>query len=147
LRLAFESVTGQDLNWFWNQWYYSSGHPILKINYSYDDAAGVAKVMIQQLQKGDKLFRLPIAIDVYNGAEKKRYNVWMNNKADTFSFSYSMRPDLINVDANKIILCQKTDNKTADNYIAQIKYAPLYLDREKHLNILQRITCRKLHLV
>jgi aminopeptidase N len=133
LRLAFESVTGQDLNWFWNQWYYSSGHPILKINYSYDDAAGVAKVMIQQLQKGDKLFRLPIAIDVYNGAEKKRYNVWMNNKADTFSFSYSMRPDLINVDANKIILCQKTDNKTADNYIAQIKYAPLYLDRREAL--------------
>jgi len=22
LRLAFEEVTGQDLNWFWNQWYY-----------------------------------------------------------------------------------------------------------------------------
>ena len=27
LRLAFEEVTGKDLNWFWNQWYYGSGHP------------------------------------------------------------------------------------------------------------------------
>lgn len=133
LRLAFEAVTGQDLNWFWNQWYYGSGHPVLKIDYSYDDAAGMAKVMIQQSQKGDKIFRLPIAIDVYNGADKKNYNVWMNNKVDTFTFSYTKRPDLINVDANKIILCQKTDNKTADNYKAQIKYAPLYLDRREAL--------------
>ncbi|QEC67042.1 M1 family metallopeptidase [Panacibacter ginsenosidivorans] len=145
LRLAFESVTGQDLNWFWNQWYYSSGHPILKIDYSYDDAAGQAMVIMQQLQKGDKIFKLPIAIDIYNGADKKSYNVWMNNKTDTFSFSYTTRPDLINVDANKIILCQKTDNKTADNYLAQIKYAPLYLDRREALeyfakNNMQEIT-------
>ena len=38
LRLAFEEVTGKDLNWFWNQWYYGSGHPKLDINYIYDDA-------------------------------------------------------------------------------------------------------------
>ena len=29
LRLAFEEVTGKDLNWYWNQWYYGSGHPKL----------------------------------------------------------------------------------------------------------------------
>ena len=32
LRLAFEEVTGKDMNWFWNQWYYGSGHPKLKIS-------------------------------------------------------------------------------------------------------------------
>ncbi len=31
--MAFEQVTGQDLNWYWNQWYYGSGHPIFDINY------------------------------------------------------------------------------------------------------------------
>ena len=50
LRLAFEQVTGKDLNWFWNQWYYGSGHPKLKIDYDYDDAAGKAKVIIEQPQ-------------------------------------------------------------------------------------------------
>ena len=33
LRLAFEAVTGQDLNWYWNQWYYGSGNPVVKIDY------------------------------------------------------------------------------------------------------------------
>lgn len=132
LRLAFEDVTGQDLNWFWNQWYYGSGHPVLQIDYNYDDANGKASVIIQQTQK-DKVFKLPMAIDVYNGADKKRYHVWMNDKTDTFTFSYSARPDLINVDADKILLCEKTDNKTTQNYEAQIKYAPLYLDRREAL--------------
>jgi len=133
LRLAFETVTGQDLNWYWNQWYYGSGHPEININYLYDDAAGKASVIINQIQSGNKIFRLPIAIDVYNGAVKKRYSVWMNNKSDTFSIDYIRRPDLINVDGDKILLWDKKDNKTADNFRTQIKYAPLYLDRREAL--------------
>ncbi|RYY54868.1 MAG: M1 family peptidase, partial [Chitinophagaceae bacterium] len=31
LRLAFEEVTGRDLNWFFNQWYFSNGNPEAEI--------------------------------------------------------------------------------------------------------------------
>ena len=133
LRLAFEEVTGQDLNWFWNQWYYGNGHPKLDINYVYDDNAGKAKVIIQQTQESGKIFKLPIAIDVYNGPDKVRYKVWIQDKSDTFTFNYSKHPDLINVDADKILLCEKTDNKTAENYFHQVKYAPNYIDRKEAL--------------
>ena len=133
LRLAFEEVTGKDMNWYWNQWYYGSGHPIVKIDYNYE-TPGKAMVIIEQTQKTDKVFRLPIAIDLYTGAAKKRYNVWVENKIDTFSFNYSQKPDLINVDADKVMLWVKTDNKTADNYVHQSKYAPQYLDRKEALD-------------
>ena len=109
-------------------------HPKLKIDYDYDDAAGKAMVIIEQTQKTDKVFKLPIAIDIYNGAAKKRYNVWVENKIDTFTFNYATHPDLINVDADKVMLWQKTDNKTAENFIAQYKYAPLFLDRREALD-------------
>ncbi|MFN8252383.1 MAG: M1 family metallopeptidase [Ferruginibacter sp.] len=134
MRLAFEEVTGKDMNWFWNQWYFGSGHPIVKIDYNYDDAAGKAMVIIEQTQKTDKVFKLPLAIDIYNGTAKKRYNVWIENKTDTFTFSYAARPDLINVDADKVMLWQKTDNKTAENFIHQYKNAPLFLDRREALD-------------
>lgn len=133
MRLAFEEVTGRDMIWYWNQWYFGSGHPVVKIDYNYDDANGKAMVIIEQAQKTDKIFKLPFAIDVYNGAAKKRYNVWAENKVDTFTFSYTQRPDLINVDADKVMLWAKTDNKTNDNYIAQWKNAPLYMDRREAL--------------
>jgi len=133
LRLAFEEVTGKDMNWFWNEWYYGSGHPKLNISYNYDQP-GVARVIIEQTQKTGKVFKLPIAIDVYNGASVKRNNVWVEHKADTFYFPYTQKPDLINVDADKKLLVEKTDNKSEENYIAQWKYAKLYMDRKEALD-------------
>ncbi|MBA2250864.1 MAG: M1 family metallopeptidase [Chitinophagaceae bacterium] len=130
LRLAFEEVTGQDLNWYFNQWYYNSGHPKLNITYSYDAPGKTAKVYINQNQAGS-VFKLPFAIDVYQGNEKKRYKVWMNNVADTFSFAANSKPDLINVDADKMLVCEKTDHKTAENFIFQYSHAGSYIDRRE----------------
>ena len=137
LRLAFEEVTGQDLNWFWNEWYYGSGHPKLDINYDFDTEGKTAKVIIKQTQAG-KLFKMPIAIDVYQGTEKKRYKVWIEHQVDTFSFNTVSKPDLINVDADKVILCEKNEHKTLDNYIYQYKNAGLYLDRREAIDFAAR---------
>jgi aminopeptidase N len=130
LRLAFEEVTGRDLNWFFNQWYFGSGHPTVDISYLYNDTTGIAQVIVRQTQK-TKIFTLPIAIDVYNGAAKTRYNVWSKNAADTFTFTYKTRPDLINVDADKVMLWVKKDAKTLENYIHQYTYAGNYVDRRE----------------
>lgn len=130
LRLAFEEVTGQDLNWFWNQWYYGSGHPKLDISYDYDIAAKTAKVFIKQTQ-AEKIFRLPISIDLYRGVEKKRYQVWLEHQADTFTFPVASKPDLINIDGDKLLLCEKNEHKTLDNYIFQYWNAGLYVDRRE----------------
>jgi aminopeptidase N len=134
LRLAFEEVTGKDLNWFFNQWYFGNGHPKLEINYGYDSIAHLANVYVKQTQTGDKIFRLPMAIDVYHGAQKTRYQVWANNKTDTFSFAATTKPDLINVDADKVILSDKRDNKTLAEFIHQYTYAGKYLDRREALD-------------
>ena len=146
LRLAFEEVTGQDLNWFWNQWYFGSGHPKLKIDYTYNDAAGIVKVFVEQTQKTDKVFRLPVFIDIYTGAAKKRNKVWIENKIDSFTFSYATRPDLINVDGDKMLLAEKTDNKTTENFIHQLKYAPNYLDRREALEYCSKKGLKELKL-
>jgi len=131
LRLAFEDVTGRDLNWYWNQWYYSSGNPSLDINYNYDSVTHKTQVIVKQVQEGDKVFKLPVAVDVYKGADKKRYNVWVQNKTDTFYFDAAAKPDLVNFDGDKILLTEKKENKTLDEYIHQYKYAGSYVDRRE----------------
>ncbi|MGB3116186.1 MAG: M1 family aminopeptidase, partial [Ferruginibacter sp.] len=133
LRLAFEEVTGKDLNWFFNQWYYGSGQPKLKIDYDYSKP-GVATVKISQVQKEGKAFILPVAIDIYNGPSKVRHNVWVRNLVDSFSFAYSVKPDLINVDGDKILLAEKVDNKSENEYKAQWMYAKNYIDRKEALD-------------
>jgi len=132
LRLAFEDVTGQDMNWFWNQWYYGSGQPSLDINYDYSNDA--ERVIVNQTQQTGKIFKLPIAIDVYSsGTNKMRYKIWLDNPSDTFYFVSANKPSLVNVDADKILLCTKQDNKSAEDFEQQYKYAPEYLDRREAL--------------
>jgi aminopeptidase N len=131
LRLAFEEVTGKDLHWFFNQWYFGSGHPQLAIYYDYDDSSKMVQVNIRQTQEGNKVFRLPLAIDIYEGKEKKRYQVWATQRSDTFRFSYNKMPDLVNVDAEKVLLAEKKDLKNLSQFYHQYLYAGNYLDRRE----------------
>jgi len=130
LRIAFEEVTGKDLNWFFNQWYFGSGHPNLDIQYSYDTSALKAKVLVKQLQK-EQLFHHPVYIDIYNGKDKQRHQVWIKNTVDSFLFDAAVKPDLINFDGDKVLLCTKKENKTIEQYMHQYQYAGKYLDRKE----------------
>lgn len=132
LRLAFEYVTGLDMNWFWNEWYYGAGEPHLNISYNYSD--GNQTVIIRQTQTG-QIFKLPLFIDIYgNGGSKTRHKVWISHPSDTFHFSVPQKPLLVNVDADKVLLAVKTDNKDLESYRYQYKHAPLYLDRREALD-------------
>jgi len=128
LRLSLEKAFGSDLKWFFNQWFYRSGHPILNINYSWNDSLKKESVSISQSQKGD-IFILPIYIDLYSAGKIDHRPVILQNAVDTFDFQLPSRPELVNVDANKILLAKITDNKTISEYYFQYANAPLFLDR------------------
>ena len=134
LRLAFEEVSGLDLNWFFNQWYFGSGHPELNISYKWDENAKMQRVYIQQSQT-DKTFILPFSIDIYVGGKVENHKIWMTEKTDTLTYSLPVKPDLVNVDAEKILLAKKTDNKTLSEYAFQYFNAPKYLDRSEAIDV------------
>jgi aminopeptidase N len=129
LRLALEEISGRDLNWFFDQWYFGYGHPQVDITYAYNESAKTVTVKISQLQSEENIFELPLSIDVYTGAQKVRYNVRLTQANQAFTFPYTTRPDLVNVDADKFTLWEKTDYKTLENYIHQYTYAGNYVDR------------------
>jgi aminopeptidase N len=128
LRLAMEEASGKDMNWFFNQWYFGVGHPVVKIDYAWDTASKTQKVTITQSQTGSP-FTVPMAIDLYNGKNKQRYQVTLKDAVQTFAFHTTTQPDLVNVDADKVVLWQKTDNKAPEAFYFQFFNAPLYLDR------------------
>jgi len=133
LRLAFEEVTGQDMNWFFNQWFYNSGHPVLKMRYSYD--ADSVYVTINQEHNIEKplTYQLPFRIDVWYGQVVNSYNVVLKKKNQVFAFKAYGKPDLIDIDAARAVLCEKDENKTNENYIFQYYHAPLYVQRYEAL--------------
>ncbi|OGS69984.1 MAG: peptidase M1 [Flavobacteria bacterium RIFCSPLOWO2_12_FULL_35_11] len=126
LRLTFEKVSGKDLNWFFNQWYYGNGHIKMSVTYDYNTINKTVTVNINQ--KGNT-FKFPLSIDIYEETGKTSHNVWVNNAQNSFTFSFNRLPKFINIDAKHVLLAEISDKKTVEEYIFQFNNAPHYLDR------------------
>lgn len=136
LRLAFEKVTGEDLNWFFNQWFLSPGHPDLIIRTAYDAVNKKETVQIKQVQNFSKtgLFKMPMYVDLYFGKTVKRQRITAEKADEMFEFDAPSKPDLVNVDAEKQLLCTKDEQKSEEEWAFQYANAPLYLDRYEALS-------------
>ena len=137
-RLACEEISGEDLNWFFNQWFYASGHPILNINYEYNDSAKVQTVVIEQAQNFNTtpLYKLPIKIDLYVNGKVETKEVVVEEAVQVFNFEVAQQPDLVNVDADKMLLCEKVDHHTPEEFSFQFYHAPKFMDRYEALKAL-----------
>lgn len=135
LRMAFEKVTGEDLNWFFNQWFLSSGHPDLFETTAYNAETKKVKITIKQIQDFSKtpLFRIPMYIDLYWGKTVVRKKIDIRKSEEVFEFDAPTEPDLVNIDAEKMLLCTKSVNKTKKEFAFQYENAPLFLDRYEAL--------------
>ncbi len=135
LRQAFEDITGQDLNWFFNQWFMKGGHPLLTITKQYDDATKTVSLTVEQTQdfKETPLYRLPLEVDLYVNGKSERKHIVIEDAKQTFTFNVSGKPDLVNFDAERQLLAKLTYEKSKEEYIYQFKNAPLWGDRAEAL--------------
>lgn len=136
LRLAFEEVTGEDMNWFFNQWFMASGHPIINVTKEYNDANKTVVLKVEQKQdfKETPLYRLPLYVDLYINGKAERRKIVIDEAKQTFTLSVSAKPDLVNFDAERQLLAKITYEKSKEEYAYQFKNAPLWGDRDEALN-------------
>ncbi|WP_430927459.1 M1 family aminopeptidase [Polaribacter marinivivus] len=131
LRLVFEELTGKDLNWFFNQWFYGAGHPDIQVSYDYNTLRKTVTVNLFQLQAG--YFQFPISIDVFEGSKKTRHTVFVDAKDASFTFPYKSQPNLIQINSDNNLICDLNENKILSDYIFQLKHADNFVHRREAL--------------
>ena len=129
LRLVFEELTGKDLNWFFNQWYFGANHPNIEISYDYNTLQKTVTVNIIQLQS--ETFQFPFAIDIFEGTNRTRHHVFVEGNDASFTFPYNKQPSLIQINADNILICNLNENKVLSDYIFQLKNADNYAHRRE----------------
>lgn len=147
LRLAFEEITGEDLNWFFNQWFLDNGYPSLDITYQYKEQEKVQEITIMQTHEASfaPLYTLPIDIDFHHNGKITRHRVWLSEAKQTFRFENMERPDWISVDADKVLLCNKYDHKTTQEFVKQYHQGRNLIDKLEALEYFNSLQTKELN--
>ena len=131
LRLAFEEVTGEDLNWFFNQWFLDDGHPMLEVEHQYSVADSLLTIQVQQVQNLENfpVFKLPLAVDVWIGDKKHRFSIVIDKAQQQFSWKLNGTPQLIIVDGERQLLGQIQHDISAEMLAYQAQNADHFFHR------------------
>lgn len=97
-----EEISGQDLNWFFEQWLRREGRPVLRCGWK-NGADNRLLLRVQQAQNGE-LYRLPITIAAITGNDTIRLQTEFNAQCQTFSFALTAAPEHVIIDPDNWIL-------------------------------------------
>jgi aminopeptidase N len=134
-----EDISGEDLNWFFNQWFYEAGHPQLDIRQ--DFTAGQLTLIVEQTQNTEKepaIFTLPTSVDIYDAQGKKQnFEITIDQRQSTFVFEMEEEPSLVIFDPRDILLAEVQDSKSHEQYALQYQMSSTFRHRVKALKELK----------
>ena len=102
LRKCFEEVSGEDLNWFFNQWFFSPGHPILRIEQSYKNGILLLKIWQKQTNP-TPTYHLPLAIDIWLDNNKEQHRITLEKPYQEFTFKLAIQLQAVCLDRNYLL--------------------------------------------
>lgn len=108
---AVEEFTGQDLGWFFDQWFKKPGYPVLKVRSSWDAAKKAAVVIVEQTQKAEggtpAAYRLALdlAFDP-NHLPLTKHRVEITQRSQVFEFPMESAPACVRVDPDTALLAR-----------------------------------------
>jgi aminopeptidase N len=137
LRMAFEDVTGEDLNWFFNQWFLNAGHPDLLVEHAYQD--GKLRVSVQQRQDSvyTPIYRLPLQISVWNNNKRTDYPVVITKARQAFEFDLPVAPNLVLFDGAQVLVGEVDHPKSDAELVYQFHNTNQYVPKYQALQALK----------
>jgi len=135
LRLAFEEVSGQDLNWFFEQWFLGSGHPILQIDQDWNKDLNNVTIKVKQNQNLEisPIFKLPVQLAIHDEEGVKIHDIIIDQVDQSFTFPVKGLLKCIVFDNQQMLLAKIKDNKPSEQYIYQYYHTNRYKARKEAL--------------
>ena len=102
------TVTGQDLTWFFNEWVYSANHPTYTNTYSITSVgtnSWLVKFTAKQTQSSPSFFQMPLEIKIgFSNSTDTTIRVSNTSNGQIFSWNFSKQPTSVTFDPNSNIL-------------------------------------------
>ncbi|QCR23477.1 M1 family aminopeptidase [Pontibacter sp. SGAir0037] len=137
LRIAFEDVTGEDLMWFFDQWFMKPGHPELQVEHSYQSGQLQVRVVQQQDTLYQPVYRLPLKISVWAGNKRTDYPIEITQANQVFTLPVASQPQLVLFDGDQQLLGVVNHTKSDEELASQFRLTNQLIPKLEALSKLQ----------
>lgn len=134
LRLAFEEVTGEDLNWFFQQWFTASGHPTLEINQREENGQVILSITQKQNLAEFPIFKLPMQVAVIDSEGKQVHNITVDKIENEFRFPVRGTLKTVIPDYQEALLAEVNEKKPQSQFVEQYYNSEKWRTRTRALN-------------
>jgi aminopeptidase N len=125
LMRAVKDVTGENLDWFFEQWAFLAGHPKFKVTQSWDKAASVLHLKVEQKQQTGGLvpvFRVPVDIEVTWDGGSRVHRVTVEDAEEDYYFHVPAEPTMVVFDKGDWILKTLDFPKNVPDLIYELQH-------------------------
>jgi aminopeptidase N len=120
---AIKEATGQNLDWFFDQWLLSPGHPIFDVRSDWNEETKKLTWRIVQTQDtsaGVPIFKTPVVLGAVTAAGRQSEKVWISDRESVFTFDCPQKPLMVRFDEGDFLLKEWTFERPVEELLYQL---------------------------